>query len=86
MENERQLAALAKPRAADAPSPIRVAAAGPVTEEGNLLPAMVSPLTGQAMAAEAETEPRGKRVTAATLGDRLERIEHREPPGKESRP
>ena len=75
MENERQLASLAKPRAADAPAPLRVASADPLGDDEGGLPAMVSPLTGQAMAAEAGAKPRAKPVTAATLGDRLGRIE-----------
>lgn len=75
MENERQLASLAKPRAADAPAPLRVASADPLSDDDTGLPAMVSPLTGQAMAAETGAAPRAKPVTAATLGDRLGRIE-----------
>jgi hypothetical protein len=74
LETERKLAAYGKPRAAGAPAPIRVAT---VTgeESGNVFPAMVSPLTGvsplsgQAMAAEL---PRHK-APAATLKDRLSR-------------
>lgn len=45
LENERQLASLGMPRAADAPSPIRVARAPRQGEKG--YPAMVSPLTGK---------------------------------------
>lgn len=84
MENERQLASLAKPRAADAPSPIRVANAADATRNANGIPAMVSPLTGQAMAAERDENPGVKRVTAATLGARLQRIEsaQRSPEGQ----
>ncbi|HQV03369.1 MULTISPECIES: hypothetical protein [unclassified Novosphingobium] len=77
LEGERQLAALGKPRAADAPSPIRVASAdAPRETEG--LPAMVNPLTGKAMAAEPKAEGKPKPATAATLGDRLSRSEPRE--------
>ncbi len=51
LESERQLAALGKPRAADAPAPIRVASAGGDGDEGRL-PAMVSPVTGKPAAAD----------------------------------
>lgn len=73
LENERQLAALGKPRGANAPSPIRVASAGddtPVTP-------MVSPLTGKAMAAEPPKDGKTKATTAANLGDRLSHVEQR---------
>lgn len=73
LESERQLAALGKPRAPDAPSPIRVASAADVTEV-SLLPAMVSPLTGKAMAAEIPADSGRKPVTAATLRDRLSQV------------
>ncbi len=46
LENPRQLAALGTPRTGTAPEPIRVARA-PVEQQGDLFPAMVSPLTGQ---------------------------------------
>ena len=58
LEGERQLAALGKPRAADAPRPIRVARAA--VPAGGDFPAMVSPLTGQAMAAEVPRPAGGK--------------------------
>ena len=73
LEGERQLAALGKPRGADAPSPIRVASAT-VTEE---VPAMVSPLTGKAMAAEVPKHGQAKATTPATLRDRLSHVEDR---------
>ncbi|MFM5949155.1 MAG: hypothetical protein ACKOPM_07990 [Novosphingobium sp.] len=77
LEGERQLAALGKPRAADAPSPIRVASAdAPRETEG--LAAMVNPLTGKAMAAEPKPGGKPKPATAANLGDRLSRSEPRE--------
>ncbi len=76
LENERQLAVLSKPRAADAPSPIRVANADRPAEDSPI-GAMVSPLTGKAMAAEAPKRPREQPVTADTLGDRLGRVEPR---------
>lgn len=70
LEGERQLAALGKPRAADAPSPIRVANADAPRDTGGL-PAMVNPLTGKAMAAEARPAGQRKPTTDATLGERL---------------
>lgn len=73
LENERQLASLGKVRGPDAPSPIRVASAAPVSDD-SVLPAMVSPLTGRAMAAEVPKEGNRKLVTAATLGDRLSHV------------
>jgi hypothetical protein len=74
LEGERQLAALGKSRGPDAPSPIRMANAE-VPRETSALPAMVNPLTGKAMAAEPEREPKRKPATAATLGDRLNKID-----------
>ncbi|MGH6785960.1 MAG: hypothetical protein ACREBO_03945 [Novosphingobium sp.] len=72
LESERQLAALGKPRAADAPAPIRVARAEVPAEGG--FPAMVSPLTGKALAAEPpKAEPR-EPVDAAGLDARLSRV------------
>ena len=74
LEGERQLADLGKARAPDAPSPIRVASAALADGSDSGFPEMVSPLTGQAMAAEV---PRGgprRPVTAATLGDRLGKV------------
>ena len=56
LEGERQLAALAKPRAPDAPTPIRVASAASVAPSG--LPSMVSPISGRALAAEVTEERR----------------------------
>ena len=54
LENERQLASLGSPRAPGAPAPIRVASAAAAPEESSVFPAMVSPLTGRAFAAEVE--------------------------------
>lgn len=79
LEGERQLASLGKPRGPGAPSPIRVASAAEVTED-NPFPAMVSPLTGKAMAAELPKDAPRKAVTAATLRDRLSTVE--KPGGK----
>ena len=73
LENERQLASLGTPRAANAPSPIRVASAG----DDSAVPTMVSPLTGKAMAAEVPKNGKVKAVTAANLGDRLSHVEER---------
>jgi len=69
LEGERQLADLGKPRGPDAPSPIRVANAD-VPQEASMLTAMVSPLTGKAMAAEPAAAKR-KATTDATLSARL---------------
>lgn len=78
LENERQLAALGKPRAPDAPAPIRVASAAP-REDSQPFMAMVSPLTGKAMAAEAPARVADhKPVTAANLRDRLSTVAARE--------
>lgn len=52
LENERQLAALGKPRGPGAPQMIRVAANDGAQEDSGF-PPMVNPLTGKAMAAEA---------------------------------
>lgn len=78
LENERQLASLGKPRAADAPSPIRVASAGVTEGEDGGFAAMVSPLTGKAMAAEVPRHPRDKPTTATTLSERLGKTEPQE--------
>ena len=73
LAGERQLAMLGKPRAPDAPSPIRVASAAGVSDV-SVLPAMVSPLSGKAMAAEVPRDGARKPVTAATLRDRLSQV------------
>jgi hypothetical protein len=76
LETERKLAALGKPRAPGAPAPIRVATV--VGEESaNVFPAMVSPLTGKAIAAELSETPEGRKVAAD--------LKHRVPHGIESR-
>lgn len=77
LEGERQLAVLAKARAPDAPSPIRVATAP--AEETPALVAMVSPLTGKALAAEvpARAEHKSAKGSGATrLADRLSTLDH----------
>lgn len=74
LESERQLAQLGKPRGADAPAPIRVASAA-VEPEDNAVVAMVSPLTGKAVAAEMPAGGVRKATDAAGLKDRLAHIE-----------
>lgn len=74
LEGERQLADLGKARSPDAPDPIRVASAARPSDD-SAFPAMVSPLTGKAMAAEAPRGAARKPTTAANLGDRLNRVE-----------
>jgi len=79
LESERQLADLGKPRAPDAPAPIRVASAA-LDDDAVVLPAMVSPVTGKAAAAE-EGPPAHheahRHADAAGLRDRLSHIEER---------
>ncbi len=82
LENERQLAALGKPRGAGAPAPIRVASVAGLAEDSGF-PAMVSPLTGKALiseAAAAEVPRGGMRVPTnnVSLGDQLSRVKQRE--------
>ncbi len=72
LESERQLAAYSKPRSPGAPSPIRVAKAEPA--ETGVFPAMVSPLTGTAMAAEVPHARSERPTTAANLAERLARV------------
>lgn len=78
LEGERQLADLGKARAPDAPSPIRVASAALASSTDSGFPEMVSPLTGKAMAAEVSGDGPRKPVTAATLGDRLGKVDKKE--------
>ena len=79
LEGERQLASLARARSPGAPSPIRVATAG-TRDETPTLVAMVSPLTGKALAAEAPARGMSKRAPsiagAARLADRLSQLDH----------
>ena len=74
IEGERQLASLGKPRGPGAPKPIRVAVAAAASGDGGL-PAMVSPLTGKAMAAEVTPVSTRKPADSAGLRDRLTRID-----------
>lgn len=73
IEGERQLVALGKPRGPGAPTPIRVASAASAGESVGF-PAMVSPLTGKAVAAEIPANGVRKPVDAAGLSRRLARI------------
>jgi len=82
IEGERQLASLGKPRGINAPAPIRVASAADVTQPTGLQ-AMVSPLTGRAIAAEVpakkETAETGDKIARnEDLRDRLARLDTRE--------
>ncbi|MFA7587269.1 MAG: hypothetical protein WCY11_13915, partial [Novosphingobium sp.] len=78
IEGERQLAALGKPRGPGAPTPIRVASAADVLEESPLV-AMVSPLTGKAVAAQMPKQGVSAPTTdAKMLSDRLTRVDRAE--------
>lgn len=70
IEGERQLAALGKVAAPDAPSPIRVASAAEVTER-SALQAMVSPISGKVLAAEMPAGGARKELVARNLRERL---------------
>lgn len=74
LEGERQLASLGKARGPGSPSPIRVAH-NDLAAEASSLPAMVSPLTGRAMAAEVKADSNQQPITAANLRDRLGRVD-----------
>jgi hypothetical protein len=76
LEGERQLAALGKPRAPGAPSPVRVASAV-IDDDSSHFPAMLNPLTGRAMAAEMPRTPARKPISASSLGDRLSHVDDR---------
>ncbi|MDD3799123.1 MAG: hypothetical protein PHE36_08100 [Novosphingobium sp.] len=73
LENERQLASLGTPRAVGAPAPIRVANADVPEETGESFPAMVSPLTGKAFAAEMHEGADRPPTSRETLSGRLTR-------------
>lgn len=86
LESERQLASLGKPRGPDAPPMIRVAAADAQPASQGVLPAMVNPLTGKALAAElprpeakakvpAKAEAKLAERAPANLAERLARVE-----------
>jgi len=77
LEGERQLAQFGTPRAKGAPEPIQVAKAPAEAEESSIFPAMVSPITGKAIAAEV---PRGgppEPVVRENLSARLVRPSQR---------
>lgn len=80
LENERQLAALSKPVEPDAPEPIRVASADDAVVAQAAFPAMVSPLSGKPLGAEAdEDKPKAEKIdhakAAASLGERLAKVD-----------
>ena len=68
LESERQLAMLGKPSGPGAPEMIRVARSDPAEDQqpaASILPAMVNPLTGKALAAEAPKADRPASSAAA---------------------
>lgn len=87
LENERQLASLSKPAEPDAPAPIRVATVDDSVIASAAFPQMVSPISGQSLAAEAKAvasdvvasddapaRPRDHASAAANLGERLGKV------------
>ncbi|HET9630603.1 MAG TPA: hypothetical protein VFP14_14085 [Novosphingobium sp.] len=72
LESERQLAQLGKPRGPDAPPMIRIATADPQSSSESVLPAMVNPLSGKALAAEPSKpkDPTPARAASARLAER----------------
>jgi hypothetical protein len=86
LESERQLAALGKPRAADAPAPIMMASADGISRgSASVLPAMVSPITGRLVGSANAAEPddraddrTGGQVNAGSLAERLGHVRHRQ--------
>lgn len=73
LAGERQLAALGKAPAPDAPAPIRVASA--LADDHAPFPAMVSPLTGKALAAEPDGMAHSRKtVDAGSLAKRLSHV------------
>ena len=85
IEGERQLASLGKPRGPGAPPPIRVARQDDGAVPPSAFPAMVSPLTGKAIAAEVPASGTRKPAEAVDLKDRLARVELRAIRKSESR-
>jgi hypothetical protein len=75
IEGERQLAVFGKPRGPGAPAPIRVARQDEDIVPASVFPAMVSPLTGKAIAAEMPAGGARRPLQASDLKDRLTRIE-----------
>lgn len=80
LEGERQLAQFGTPRAKSAPEPIMVANA-PSEEDMSSFPAMVSPITGQAIAAEVPRTNPPKPIGKQDLAARLMRPSGRIPAG-----
>ena len=77
LAGERQLASLGKAAAPDAPAPIRVASA--MADDSSSFPAMVSPLTGKAMAAVPDSKTTSRKpVDAASLSKHLSHIAEQE--------
>lgn len=82
LEGERQLAGLSMPARIDAPAPIRVASVDDSVIASAAFPAMVSPLSGKALAsadrkaaASDDDEPRmGHAEAVETLKDRLGKV------------
>ena len=78
IEGERQLGALGKPRAPNAPAPIRVASAAG-SDQHAPFPVMIAPQTDDPATAEAPpSKAKGEKLAAAgpdELGDILTRIE-----------
>lgn len=72
LEGERQLAQFGTPRAKGAPEPILVANA-PSAEDMSSFPAMVSPITGEAIAAEMPRTNPPKPIGTPDLAARLVR-------------
>jgi hypothetical protein len=69
--------AFGKPRGPGAPEPIRVARRDDGADKASAFPAMVSPLTGKAIAAEIPAGGTRKPAEVADLEDRLARVELR---------
>lgn len=74
IEGERQLASLGKPRGPGAPTPIRVASVTSPPAQGGF-PALVSPLTGSAIAAEVPLDAARKPARVELLAERLSRVD-----------
>lgn len=73
LEGERQLAQFGTPRAKGAPEPITVAHAPTEAEDSSIFPAMVSPITGQAIAAEVPRDHPPQPIARENLSARLVR-------------
>jgi len=83
LEGERQLASLSMPTTADAPKPIRVASVDDAVIASAAFPAMVSPLSGKALASDdrkiasdddAHAVRMGHDEAVVTLNDRLGKV------------